>query len=324
VRALVRPSSVAPDLAGLDVEIVRGDIGRAESLEAAFAGCGAFVHAAGFYPTVTCSPSSAVAAGLASVLPVLEAALAARLERGVYVSSLSTIGPARPTGSDGAAAGGPAAGGGPGTRTPLLAREEDGGSPWAGADPYSAAKAAMEWAALESAAKGLPLAVVNPTLCLGEYDRKPTSGRIVLKAAGGRLPFYLDAPVNVVYTGDVGLGIARALERGRAGQRYILGGTNTSFRWLLRQIAFEAGSRPPRFPLPLGVAGAAARARDLASGLSGQAQLAATAVGLITRSQHFDCAKAARELGLVETTPAVETVRRAVRWFREVGMLRGP
>lgn len=297
MRALVRPRSNRADLAGLPIELVEGDIHRPATLERAFAGCQAFVHAAGFYPTDSISVARAVNAGLASVEPVFEAARAARVERGVYVSSLSTIPPAGAPGS---------------------------GEVWEGTGPYSAAKAAMERAALDGAAAGLPLVIVNPTLCLGEYDRKPTSGRIMLEIARGRVPVYLDGPTNVVYTGDVGLGIARALEHGKVGKRYVLGGENTTFEWLLRQIAFELGARPPLFRIPLPAARVGARLVDRVDGLRKRPAMAAMAVELAAGSQHFDLDTAARELGLAEPTPAVETIRRAVRWFRTADMLRRP
>lgn len=315
VRALVRPGRPTPDLAGLDVEAVQGDLLRPETLVPALTRCQAFVHAAAFYPTGRSSNERAARAALATVVPVFDAARRAGLERGVYVSSLSTIGPGRPPASRPGHHGGEPA--------PLVGRETDTGE-WDGAGPYFAAKAAMERAALRAAAEGLPLVVVNPSLCLGEYDRKPTSGRLVLEIARRGMPAYVEAPLNVVYTGDVGRGIARALERGRMGERYILGGTNTTFGWLVRQIAFELGVRPPRWQAPPALARVGGRLRDAADRLRGRPAMTATGLDLLAHSQHLDASKAAVELGLSDLTPAVETVRRTVEWFVATGcVLRG-
>jgi dihydroflavonol-4-reductase len=194
-----------------------------------------------------------------------------------------------------------------------------GGSGQAG--PYGLAKESMERLALDHAAGGLPLVVVNPSLCLGEYDRKPSSGRLVLEIGRGRMPLYVEGPVNVVYTGDVGRGIAAALAAGRVGERYVLAGEDTTFGWLLRQIAYEAGARPPRFRAPLALMKAGARLVDAAARARGKSTFASVGVELLAAARRRDGAVAARELGLPEPTPAVETVRRAVRWFRESGML---
>ncbi|MFN2433148.1 MAG: NAD-dependent epimerase/dehydratase family protein [Gemmatimonadota bacterium] len=307
VRALARAGSDLRGLDGLPLELVRGDLRDSAALARALEGCAALVHAAGAYPTSRVSVAGAIAAGLAGVEPPLEAARAAGVVRAVYVSSLSTIGPARRARArHGRPPRAPAL-------VPLADERDEGAWPHEGA--YSAAKRAMEAAALSVCVAGLPLVVVNPTLCLGEHDHKPTSGRMVHETLRGRLPL-LDAPLNVVYTGDVGLGIARALERGRPGERYLLGGANTTAAWLLRQIAFEGGVPPPRLWLPMQVARRGAHAADVARRLSGRPAFSVTAVDLLARGQHFDCGKARRELGLPEATSAVETVRRAVAWFQ--------
>ncbi|MBA2564305.1 MAG: NAD(P)H-binding protein [Gemmatimonadetes bacterium] len=326
VRALVRPSSRLEDLAGLDVETVQGDVRSRESLEPAFDGCAAFVHAAGFYPTNSFRARAAPRDGLETVRPVFAAALAAGGVRGVYVSSASTLSPAERAGHVGGASGIAGEASGIVGQASGIAGEPPGGA-------YFAAKRAMERAALEAVDRGLPLVLVHPTLCIGEYDRKPTSGRIVLQAASGRLPFVISACLNVVYTGDVGLGILRALEAGEPGARHVLAGENTSFRWLVRQSAFEAGAREPRMPLPLRAARIGARVADAASLALRRPALATTGIELLARSTHMggaateealerDAARAA--LGVEEPVPAVESVRRAVRWFRRVGMLAHP
>ncbi len=313
VRALVRAASRREDLAGLELELVDGDVREPRTLAAAFSGCDAFVHAAGFYPTSDLSPARAVEIGLASVRDVFEAAAAEGVGRGVYVSSASTIAGDREQGAAGAAQ----------RPSALPPAPDPPASQRTPAGPYGRAKEAMERLARARAAHGLPLVIVNPTLCLGEYGRKPSSGRLVLEVARGRVPFYVEAPVNVVYTGDVGRGIAAALSDGRVGERYVLAGNDTTFGWLVRQIAYEAGARAPRVRAPLALARAGARLSDAVARARGEPAFARVGIELLGASRRFDGSAARRALGLPEPTPAVETVRRAVRWLRAVGMLAG-
>jgi dihydroflavonol-4-reductase len=317
VRALVRRGSARENLTGLPLEVAEGDLREPRTLALAFAECDAFVHAAGFYPAAGISPAAAVEAGLASVRGVLEAAAHVGVSRGVYVSSATTLAAGGYAGAPATAtAGSPSRG-----RGTVASVSRGAGQHAPGA--YRQAKAAMERLALESARSGPPLVVVNPTLCLGEHDRKPTSGRLVLEIAEGRMPFYLEAPVNVVYSGDVGRGIAAALAGGRPGERYLLAGDDTTFGWLVRQIAYEAGARPPRLRAPFLLARAAVPLVDALARARGAQGFASVGLDLLSASRRFD-GSAAPELDLPEPTPAVETVRRAVRWFREVGMLKGP
>jgi dihydroflavonol-4-reductase len=263
VRAFVRPASGRQNLAGLDLEIAEGDARAPAALADAFRGCDAFVHAAGFYPTSGLAPARAVVEALASVRDVFQAAASEGVRRGVYVSSASTLG-------------------------------SDSGAPTAHSTggPYHRAKEAMERLARARAADGLPLVIVNPTLCLGEYDRKPSSGRLVLEVARGRAPVYVQAPVNVVYTGDVGRGIAAALVAGRIGERHALAGDDTTVKWLVRQIAYEAGAPMPRLRIPLAAARAGARIADARARARGEPAFAG--IGVVGR----------RHAGRVGPTPS--------------------
>jgi dihydroflavonol-4-reductase len=290
VRALVRPTSDRANLSGLTLEIADGDVRAPESLAAAFRGCDAFIHAAGFYPTSGLPADRAVAEALASVEEVFRAAAREGVHRGVYVSSAATLG------------------------------DSTGSEAWPFSGPYHRAKHAMERVARARAAEGLPLVILNPTLCLGEYDRKPSSGRLVLAVARGRLPFTVDAPVNVVYTGDVGRGIAAALVNGRVGDRQLLAGEDSTLKWLVRQIAYEAGAPIPRLQMPVLAARAAVPFVDGLARLRGEAASAGLGVELIEAGRRL------ARLGPAgphrpDVTPAVETVRRTVAWFRSVGML---
>lgn len=310
IRAFVRPATDTRALEGLDVDVAIGDARDEHSVRAALNGCDALVHAAGFYPRGPLSVARAAHEGVATVAPVLRAALAAGIGRAVYVSSAATLGPGRrPSPRPGKSK----------VADPRVRFADEADPPPVPRGPYTAAKLAMERAALDAAAAGLPLVVVNPTLCLGEHDRKPTSGRLVVAILRGRLPAVPDAPLNVVWTGDVARGIAAALERGGVGRRYALGGANTTLPWLARQIAFEGGVRPPAtvpFPAraagflrPLGATVGALRPRA-------GAMLAGPGLELLAAAQHVDTTRAARELDLLPVLPAVQTVRRTVAWFR--------
>lgn len=309
VRGLVRGTAARARIADLPCETVEGDLRDAAVLARAFEGCDAFVHAAGWYPANPFRTARSAAEAIASVRPVFEAARLTGAGRGVLVSSAVTMpaseavsglldvglsGPDHPSGRRS----GPAD---PAGRRP---------------GPYLAAKRAMEREAARAAAQGLGLAIVNPTFCLGERDPKPATRRLVQGLARRRIRAVIEAPVNVVYTGDVGEGVAAALERGLAGTRYLLAGENTSLPWVLRQIAFELDAPPPRLRLPLAAARAGAAVSDLGALAVGRPAYAGVGLEVLSMARHRDGAGARLALGLPEPLPVIETVRRATRWFR--------
>jgi dihydroflavonol-4-reductase len=307
VRGLVRGPAARARLADLPCEIVEGDVRDPAALRRAFEGCEAFVHAAGWYPADPFRTGRAIAAAVASVRPAFEAARAAGATRGVLVSSAVTMPPSDsvsglPLRSGDVTAPGPAA---------RAAR----GAPLPRPGPYLAAKAAMEREAAAAAAAGLALAIVNPTFCLGERDPKPATRRLVRGVARRRIRAVVEAPINVVYTGDVGEGIAAALDRGRPATRYLLGGENTSLPWLLRQIAFESGAPPPRLRIPFALARAGALLSDVGTMAAGRPAYAGIGIEVLSMARHRDGSGARRALGLPEPLPVVETVRRTTRWF---------
>jgi dihydroflavonol-4-reductase len=206
-----------------------------------------------------------------------------------------------------------------------LATEADA-EPWPPAawrPLYAQVKTAMEHEALRAFRDGLPVVIVNPSVCIGEYDAHKFSGQAVLAFARTRLPFYMDHTMNVVYTGDVGVGHVRAAERGRVGERYLLAGRNIALKDFAAIVARAAGARPPRWRLPYPVALTAAFASELAAWVTRTQPLLPRAAVHSTARQGpgLDAAKALSELGLPQT-PVEEAVERAVGWFRAHGIIR--
>ncbi len=304
VRVLCRGRRRLGVLEGVPVDVADGSTDDADQLCRALDRCDWLFHVAGYYPPFTAEVAPAVASGVADVRRVLGAARRVGVRRIVFTSSSSTI-----------------------QRAPdRLAAETD----WE-PEPldhyrplYPTVKIAMEQEALRAAREGLPVVVVNPTLCLGEYDAKPFSGRIItIVARGLPMSVYVEHRLNVVYTGDVGIGHVRAAERGRVGERYLLAGRNLRFSELAAVIARETGARPPRWRVPYAVVAGVAQASGWwwrMRGGRGEPWLPARAVEQVREGQFLDGEKAVRELGMPQTT-VEEAVRRAVAWFRAQGML---
>jgi dihydroflavonol-4-reductase len=302
VRALVRPASDRHNLADLDAVLVEGDLGDPASLERALTGCRALFHVAADYRLGARDPAALYRTNVDGTRHVLAAARAAGVERIVHTSSVATIGiPADGTPGD--------------ERTPVSLDAMIG--------HYKRSKFLGERVALEFAAAGLPVVIVNPSTPIGPGDVKPTpTGRIVLDAARGRMPAYVDTGLNVVHVDDVAAGHLAAHERGTPGERYILGGENLSLREILAQIAVVAGRRPPRVRLPYAAVlpiAYAAEALAAVTGRSGRVTL--EGVRMSRKRMYFSSAKAMRELGY-RARPPLEAFRDAVRWFEARGLLR--
>lgn len=265
------------------------------SLASAMQGCEVVFHAAGYYPTVTFDRAKALRRGVTGMRHVLAAARDAGVRRVVYTSSLSTVGK-------------PEEG--------RLSDERDHYLPGDIDDTYWELKWAMEQECWRACAEGLDVVVTNPTMCFGPGDVKPTSGMAVILVAKRRLPVYTDGAWNVVDVRDVAQGQLAAAERGRKGERYLLGGHNITVSIFLHHVAKVAGVPPPRLLLP----GAVVRTAALASELFAVATrrpplLPVEGVDMIRFGQHFDCAKAEHELGLAPR-PLEQTLQDAVAWFR--------
>ena len=303
VRALVRAASKAGTLEGLPLERVEGDLNNVESLYRACDGVEVVYHAAAYYPPYTVPVTTATNRGLSETRNVLEAVRHGSVNRLVFASTLTTIGIPKESN-----------------------RLADETCPFATScvnNPYLMAKAAMEDAVLEAAKGGLPAVVVNPTVFYGPYDSKPTSGTLILMIAKRLMPGYIQGPVNVIDVRDVAVGMVRAAERGRVGERYILGNWNTTQKELNKLIAEVAGVMAPILPAPYVVARYGSKLGDWAfrTILRRPAPVPGFFVEMLRHMHQYDCSKAIRELDYPRNS-VTQAIRDALTWFRTNGYLR--
>jgi dihydroflavonol-4-reductase len=299
VRALVREGSDRSNLRTLPVELAVGDLTDRPSLDRAVADCGALFHAAADYRLGAPDPSQLYRANVDGTRNILAAAREARVERVVYTSSVATIGiPADGSPGD--------------ERTPVALEAMIG--------HYKRSKFLAEREALEAARDGLSLVIVNPSTPIGPGDVKPTpTGQLVLDAAAGRMPAYVDTGLNIVHVDDVAAGHLLALAHGRPGERYILGGRDMTLAQILGEIARIVGRRPPRLRLPYGAVLPLAYLAEGFAKISGRSgRLTLEGLRMSRKRMFFSSAKAERDLGY-SSRPPVEAFTDAVRWFRERG-----
>lgn len=296
-RGLRRHPDAVGAIGDLEIEWVSGDLSDLASLVTAMRGCPLVFHAAGYYPRRASNIQETVRHGVIQMRNVLQAAATAGVKRLVYTSALTTVGPPSDLGR--------------------LAGEDDLYTPGSVSLPYFEVKWAMEMEALRAAIQGLPIIVVLPTVVFGPGDVKPTSGKVLLSAAKGRIPGYIEGEINVVDGRDVAAGHIAAARLGKPGRRYILGGHNLPIREAQNIVAEVAGRKPPRSKLPLWLMRAGVGLGNLL-GLPSNHHLRA-----IRHWQPLDTTRAREELGLPEPTPFEQTCRDALDWFRERGLLKG-
>ena len=303
VRALARAGSRRDNLAGLAIESVEGDICDAAAVARAMAGVSYVAHAAADYRLWAREPDAILRTNVEGTRTVMQAALSADVERIVYTSSVATLG---------LRANGQAA-----DETLRLSEIASVGA-------YKRSKVIAERLVEAMTARdALPAVIVNPSTPIGPRDIRPTpTGRMIVAAASGRMPGFVDTGLNLVHVDDVAAGHVAALERGAVGERYILGGENVLLADMLRDIALLVGRRPPRLKLPRGPLYPLAAAAEVLAAATGREPLL-TLDGLRMSRKHmfFSSAKAERELGF-RARPYVEGLRDAVDWFREAGYLR--
>jgi dihydroflavonol-4-reductase len=301
VRALVRSGSDRRNLQDLPVEPVVGDLNDPASIEPALEGCDALFHVAADYRLWVPRPEEIYRTNVEGTQRLLEAAQRAGIERIVYTSSVATVG----LPEDGR----------PGREDTPVALEDMVGH-------YKRSKFLAELRARDAAARGAPVVIVNPSTPIGPGDVKPTpTGQIVLDAARGRTPAYVDTGLNVVHVDDVAAGHLLALQRGRIGERYVLGGEDLTLREILTEIARIVGRKPPRIRLPHGVVLPVAYLAEAYARLTGRAtRVTVEGVRMARKRMFFSSAKAVRELGYRWRPPSA-AFEDAVRWFREQGYL---
>jgi dihydroflavonol-4-reductase len=298
VRCLVREKSRSL-LDGRPVEIVAGDLADAEAVKRGAEGCEEIYHCAADYRLYVPDPAAMYAANVEGTRHVLEAAAASGARRIVYTSTVGALG-LRADGSP--------------------ADESETAAESGMVGPYKRSKLLAQEVAESWAARGLPVVIVNPTAPVGERDIKPTAtGRMVLDFLKGRIPAYVDTGLNLVDVRDVAAGHLLAAQRGRPGEKYILGNRNMTLKEILDLLARITGRSSPglRLPhwIPLTVA---AIDTGLARVLRRTPRVELDAVRLARHRMFFDSSKAIRELGLPQT-PVEEALRRAVGWFEDRG-----
>jgi dihydroflavonol-4-reductase len=301
VRVLARPGSDRSNLASLNVEVVEGDLNEVVSLERALAGCEGLFHVAADYRLGARDPSQLYRTNVDGTRNIMEASRRAGVSRVVYTSSVGTMG----IPSDGS----------PGTElTPVSVDDMIG--------HYKRSKFLAEEAAREAARSGIAVVIVNPSTPVGPGDIKPTpTGQLVLDAAAGRMPAYVDTGLNIAHVDDIAAGHLLAFDRGKVGERYILGGDDMSLRDILAQISGLVGRKPPSIRLPYAAVlpiAYAAEAIGRVTGRSGRVTL--EGVRMSRKRMFFSSSKAVRELGY-RWRPPIQAFADAVGWFRERGLL---
>jgi dihydroflavonol-4-reductase len=302
VRALVRASSPRANLDGLDCEIVAGDVRDVASLAAAMKDVRYLFHAAADYRLWARDPDEIIRNNRDGTRNVMAAARDARVERIVYTSSVATL-KQREGGSD--------------------ADENDRADMNSAIGAYKKSKVAAERAVEAMVPDGLPVVIVSPSTPIGPRDIKPTpTGRIIVQAASGRMPAYVETGLNLVHVDDVAEGHMLALEKGRIGESYILGGHNVMLKDMLAEIASLSGRKPPRIRLPQAPLYPVAHAAEFIARITGKEPfLTVDALTMSKQKMFFSSAKARRELGY-STSPWRLALAGAVNWFRVAGYVR--
>jgi dihydroflavonol-4-reductase len=292
VRALVRPGSQVTEI---DVEVVRGDLRDPESLDRAVLGCGLVFHVAADYRLWAANPGELYESNAGGTRNLLEAARKAGVDRVVYTSTVGCIGVPRDGIGDEA--------------TPVGIEEMAGA--------YKRSKFLAEQVALEFARNGLPVVIVNPTAPIGSHDVKPTpTGKIVFDFLKGDMPAFIDTGLNLVDVEDVAKGHLLAAERGKPGERYILGCENVTLAEILRRLARMNGRKAPAIRLPYGVAYAAGLASTAWANVTGsEPRVPIDAVRMARKKMFVSHDKAKRELGF-NPAEVDGALHRAVEWFR--------
>ena len=302
LRGVVRASSDRTNLADFPGELFEADLREAASVEKAMAGAGELFHVAADYRVWAPDPEEIVRNNLAMTEAVMRAALGAGVRRVVYTSSVATLLPGD---------------NGPSDETHPATPEQATGA-------YKRSKVVAERLVERMVAEqGLPAVIVNPSTPIGPRDVKPTpTGRIIVEAAKGGMPAYVDSGLNLVHVDDVARGHLLALEEGRIGERYVLGGQDVALSEMLAEIARILGRKPPKIELPVAPLFPLAWAAEQWARLSGKEPfITLDSLRMARHKMYYSSAKAERELGYT-ARPYPEALRDALDWSRAQGMIR--
>jgi dihydroflavonol-4-reductase len=301
LRVLVRPQSDRRNIAGLDVEPRIGSLEDGASLAAAVAGCGAVYHVAADYRLWVKDESAMYRANVDGTRLLMQAALDQGVARIVYTSSVAVLGII----GDGT----------PSTETtPSTAADMVG--------PYKRSKFLAEEVVRDLVKqRGLPAVIVNPSTPVGPGDVKPTpTGRMIVEAASGKMPAFVDTGLNIVHVDDVAAGHLLAEERGVVGERYILGGEDLSLGEILRRIALLTGRKPPTISIPIPAIWPIAIGAEMWAQISGKEPFVTRdGLRMAKKKMFFSSAKAERDLGY-RARPAQDALADAVAYFKQAGM----
>lgn len=302
VRALVRATSPVAHLADLGLEFVTGDLRQPESVRRAMSGVRHLFHVAADYRLWARDPDELTQTNVAGTRLLMQEAIREGVERVVYTSSVATLA-AR---TDGVSA----------DETMPLTEEKAIGV-------YKRSKVAAERAVEALIAEGLPAVIVNPSTPIGPRDVKPTpTGRIIVEAASGRMPAFVDTGLNMVHVDDVAEGHVLAFQRGRIGERYVLGGQNATLAEILATVAGAVGRRPPRIRIPRQALMPFAHMTEAVARVTGrEPMLTRDGLRMSKNKMFFSSAKAEAELGY-RARPYREGIIDAIEWFRRAGYLR--
>ena len=304
VRALARPNSDHPNLlgnlAGLPLEIVTGDLGDPQQLAQQLEGCDVVFHVAALYSLWQRDAAAIYRANVTGTENLLAAARQARVKRFIHTSSVAAIGvpPPNTLGTEA-------------TQTTLVELVSD----------YKKSKYLAEQAALKAAREGLDVVIVNPSTPIGAYDVKPTpTGEIVLRFLQNRMPAYVHTGLNLIDVEDVARGHILAWQKGRTGERYILGHRNLTLKEMLEILAAITGKPAPRFAVPhaLPLAVAFIDEMILARWFGKTPQVSFASVQMSQKAMWYDASQAVSELGLPQT-PIEAALEKAVNWFQTNG-----
>jgi dihydroflavonol-4-reductase len=303
VRALVRRTSNRANIEGIDLEVVEGDIRDAALLENAMRGARYAFHVAADYRLWAPDPREIITTNTIGTRAVMVAALKAGVERVVYTSSVATL----RVNEEGT----------PSNETMPLDEAHAIGA-------YKKSKVLAERLVERMIADdGLPAVIVNPSTPIGPRDVRPTpTGRIVVEAASGRMPAYVETGLNLVHVDDVAAGHFAALKRGRIGERYILGGEDMTLGQMLAEIAHLAGRKAPTIKLPRALIYPIAYGAETTARFTGREPFATVdGLRMAKYKMFFSSAKAERELSY-RARPAREALGEAFRWFGDAGYLK--
>jgi dihydroflavonol-4-reductase len=303
VRALVRPSSSRANLRGFPCTPVEGDLLDAASVRRAAQGVRYIFHVAADYRLWAKDSEEIVRNNRAGTLAVMQAALVSKVERIVYTSSVATL---SLKGADG-----------PVDETHPLEPQDAIGA-------YKRSKVVAERLVERMAAEdGLPVVIVNPSTPIGPRDIKPTpTGRIIVEAATGKMPAFVETGLNLVHVDDVAEGHLLALDKGLIGERYILGGQDVELRDMLSLIAKLVGRKPPTISLPRGPLYPLAYGAEAIALITGKEPfLTADALRMSRYKMFFTSAKAQNQLGYT-ARPYRDGLLDAIAWFKSAGSLK--